>query len=228
MINQDKNVQSDPLQASVESPRLFDTPNNSNLGGPQFGLENQMSPKDKFRNWISKYGSSVILPIIALAILAGGIYLYTSQQSQQASLFSEGDLANIQGQIPGLEEELVADSNQEASQIAKEKSVIEKIIPEGRKEGNKIIEKAAAGDGVTHLARRALGDYLEDHSQDLTNEHKIYIEDYLKDSIGSKSLEIGEEITFSEDLIEEAINASLELTPEQLQNLEQYSALVAW
>ncbi|MBU2068253.1 hypothetical protein KKE13_01590, partial [Patescibacteria group bacterium] len=87
---------------------------------------------------------------------------------------------------------------------------------------------AAPGDGVTHLARRALGDYLEDHSQNLTNEHKIYIEDYLKDNIGSKSLEVGEEITFSEDLIKEAIDASLELTPEQLQNLEQYSVLVAW
>jgi len=219
MINQDKNVQSDPLQTNVENPRLFDTPNNSNMGGPQFGFENQVNHKNKFRNWINKYGSSVILPIIALAILAGGIYLYTSQQSKQTDLFSEGDLNSIQEQTPIPEQELV---------ITEEETLIDKIIPEGRKEGSQIIEKAAPGDGVTHLARRALGDYLEDHSQDLTNEHKIYIEDYLKDNIGSKSLEVGEEITFSEDLIKEAIDASLELTPEQLQNLEQYSVLVAW
>ncbi|MBU4030594.1 hypothetical protein KJ756_00265, partial [Patescibacteria group bacterium] len=60
----------------------------------------------------------------------------------------------------------------------------------------------------------------------LTNEHKIYIEDYLKDQVGSRPLEVGEEITFSEDLIKEAIDASLELSPEQLKNLEKYSALV--
>ena len=100
--------------------------------------------------------------------------------------------------------------------------------PRGRPGGTPATRKAAVGDGVTHLARRALKSYLEDHSQDLTNEHKIYIEDYLKDNIGSKSLEVGEEITFSEDLIKEAIDASLKLTPEQLQNLEQYSVLVAW
>ena len=79
---------------------------------------------------------------------------------------------------------------------------------------------------MTHLARRALKDYLKDHSQELTNEHKIYIEDYLKDRIGSQPLEIDEEITFSEDLIKEAIDASSQLTPEQLKVIEQFSALV--
>jgi len=89
-----------------------------------------------------------------------------------------------------------------------------------------IIEKAVKGDGVTHLARRALKDYLKDNPQELTNEHKIYIEDYLKDEIGSRPLKVDDEIAFSEDLIKEAIDASLQLTPEQLKNLEKYSALV--
>jgi hypothetical protein len=91
-----------------------------------------------------------------------------------------------------------------------------------------VIETAVKGDGVTHLARRALKSYLNDHPEELTNEHKIYIEDYLKDKTGSRPLEIGEEVTFSEDLIKQAIDASLELTEAQLKNLEQYSALVAW
>jgi len=228
MINQDKNVQSEPLQTSEENPQLFNSPD---MGGPQFGLENQDSEKNGFRNWISRYGSSVILPIIALVILAGGIYLYTNQKSEQASLFSDENLATIQEQTPGSEQGLVAGPSDEISQIPGQsngEALIEKIIPEGRKQGGMIIEKAAIGDGVTNLARRALVDYLKDHPQELTNEHKIYIEDYLKDSIGSKPLEVGEEVTFSEDLIKEAIDASLELTPEQLKNLEQYSALVAW
>ncbi len=222
MVNQDKKVQSDPLRASSGNPQLFGTPISSE-GGPQFGLENSNGKKERFRGWINKYGSSVILPIIALAILAGGIYLYTNQKNEQANLFPEDNLAGIQEQLPGGSDQgFVADPDQETSQA------IEKIIPQGRKEGNNIIEKAAPGEGVTHLARRALKDYLKDNNRELTEEHKIYIEDYLKDKTSSEPLEVGEEITFSEDLIKEAIDASLELTPEQLSNLEQYSVLVAW
>lgn len=214
MTNQDENVQSDPLKTYGE-------------GGPQFGLENKTGQKEGFRGWINKYGSSVALPIVALAILSGGIYLYTNQKSEQANLFSKDDLADIQEQQPGnSEQNIMPDSDQETSQPADQ--VIENIIPQGRKQDNTIIEKAILGDGITNLARRALKDYLKDNSQELTNEHKIYIEDYLKDEIGSQPLEIDQEISFSEDLIKQAIDASLELTPEQLKNLEQYSVLVSW
>jgi hypothetical protein len=234
MKNQDKLAQPDLLKQNLDNP---DNPRNPiNLpspktSGPRFDLDNKGGWGEKFRGWINKYGSSVVLPIIALLILAGGIYLYSNQKSREANFFLEENSANIQEQLPSLEGEETAGISQEISQVTEEKTqegTIEKIIPEGRKEGGAIIEKAAKGDGVTHLARRALKDYLEDNPQELTNEHKIYIEDYLKDKVGPRPLEVDEEITFSEDLIKEAIDASLELNPEQLKNLEKYSALVAW
>ncbi|MBL7053118.1 MAG: hypothetical protein ISS02_00435 [Candidatus Portnoybacteria bacterium] len=193
-------------------------PGNLNSSGPQFGLDN--------KKWINKYGSSIILPIIALLILAGGIYLYANQKGQEVILTLDEevnqeeeivDITDIEGLI-GITE----DDNQN------DEAVIQEIIPESRKEGKMIIEKANPGEGVTHLARRALKNYLEDNPQELTNEHKVYIEDYLKDKTGLNPLEIGEEVSFSEDLVKEAIDASLQLTPDQLKNLEQYSALVAW
>ena len=142
MTNQDENVQSDPLKTYGE-------------GGPQFGLENKTGQKEGFRGWINKYGSSVALPIVALAILSGGIYLYTNQKSEQANLFSKDDLADIQEQQPGnSEQNIMPDSDQETSQPADQ--VIENIIPQGRKQDNTIIEKAILGDGITNLARRAL------------------------------------------------------------------------
>jgi len=216
MKNRDKPVQSELLKQDSE---------NLPTGGPRFGLEDKGGWGKKFRGWINKYGSSVILPIIALLILAGGIYLYTSQKSQEESILPIGEemTAGLEGKITGLEEELT-DQEEIIGQI--EEEVIEEIIPEGRKQEGAIIEKAVKGDGVTHLARRALKDYLKDNPQELTNEHKIYIEDYLKDEIGSRPLEVDDEIAFSEDLIKEAIDASLQLTPEQLKNLEKYSALV--
>jgi hypothetical protein len=253
MKNQDKTAQSDLLKQDAENsndksvslnamswPEQKGNPSNPGnpgkqpslpTGGPQFGLGNKGGWGKGLKGWINKYGSSVILPIIALLILAGGIYLYASQKSQEelalpieeklAASFEEG-IAGLAEEL-AIQEEIISPAEEETEERA-----IEEIIPEGRKESGVIIEKAVKGDGVTHLARRALKDYLKDQSQELTNEDKIYIEDYLKDEIGSRPLEIDEEITFSEDLIKEAIDASLQLTPEQLKNLEKYSALVVW
>ncbi|MBU2580026.1 hypothetical protein KKF19_03690 [Patescibacteria group bacterium] len=186
--------------------------------GPQFGMENQGGWGKRFREWLNRYGSSVILPVVALLILAGGIYLYANQKSEDVTL-SLGDNPAISQEEVNQEE--VVDLEEEFT--SKE---IEVIIPESRKESGSVIEKAVRGDSVTRLSRRALKSYTENNSENLTNEHKIYIEDYLKDQVGSRPLEVGEEITFSEDLIKEAIDASLELSPEQLKNLEKYSALV--
>ncbi len=251
MKKQDKLVQSDLLKQNPQGSLLGNKAKLMNLlssssqdknpgnprpspppaGGPQFGSDKGGWGK-KTREWINKYGSSVILPIIALLILAGGIYLYSTQKSEEAispkeelAAISEEIAAEVEeGEEVVPEEEIISPAEEEVEEV--EEVVIEEIIPEARKEAGAIVEVATKGDGVTHLARRALKDYLKDHPEELTNEHKIYIEDYLKDREGSRPLEVGEEITFSEDLIKEAIDASLELTPEQLKNLEKYSALV--
>jgi len=202
----------------------FDVP----TGGPQFNLEDKGGWGKRFREWANKYGSSVILPIIALLILAGGIYLYSNQMTNDATLSLGEDTAITQEEFNPEESDLSEKTAESVEEKTEEKTV-EIIIPESRRENGTIIEKTAPGEGITHLARRALKNYTKDNpenTENITNEHKIYIEDYIKDSIGSRPLEVGEEITFSEDLIKEAINASLELTPEQLNNLEKYSSLV--
>lgn len=249
MKNQDKTAQSDLLKQNLgnsddKSASLFassqsEQPNTNPgdpisqsplTGGPQFGFARKDDSGGGTRGWLNKYGSSVILPIIALLILAGGIYLYASQKNQEETIlpFEEEMAAGLEEGITDLTEELTG--QEEISQVTgeTEEENIKLIVPEGRKEAGTIIEKAVKGNGTTHLARRALKDYLKDNPQELTNEHKVYIEDYLKDNIGSRPLEIDEEIAFSEDLIKEAIDASLQLTPEQLKVLEKYSALVVW
>lgn len=89
-------------------------------------------------------------------------------------------------------------------------------------------QEARPGEGITHLARRALKEYLVEKGQglNLTPEHKIYIEDYLQNKTGDFWLKVGQKLTFSEELIKEAIEHAQQLTPEQLQNLTQYSQLV--
>jgi len=94
------------------------------------------------------------------------------------------------------------------------------------------VETAEKGEGLTHLARRTLKIYLQEKTQafelvpELTPEHKIYIEDYIAKQKGGGWLKLGEKVEISEDLIQEAIEKAENLSPEQLQNLTQYSQLV--
>ncbi|MFH0907106.1 MAG: hypothetical protein ABIC36_00385 [bacterium] len=205
---------------------------NFQSGGPQFGgfQDDKGGWGKESKGWMSRYGSSIILPIIALLILAGGIYLYATQRQEIISPMPEENLSDIQDGLGLLNEDIIPDNNNiiDITEPTDNQDPIISIAPNTQVKDGVIIEKAAKGEGTTHLARRALKNYLERNPENLTNEHKVYIEDYLKDQIGSKSLEVNDEISFSEDLIQEAINASLQLNTEQLKVIEQYSALVTW
>lgn len=84
-------------------------------------------------------------------------------------------------------------------------------------------QTAKKGHGVTHLARQATAEYLATSPQNwITPEHKIFIEDYLKDKIGTKSLEIGEIVEFSLADIQGGIERAKKLKPEELENLTKY------
>ena len=92
---------------------------------------------------------------------------------------------------------------------------------------NEYSEVAQVGEGVTHLARRALHGYLSDKGiSDLSREHKVFIEDYLSKHSNPVSLEIGEGRTFGTSLIEEAITNARALTTAELQNLSQFAGMV--
>ena len=97
------------------------------------------------------------------------------------------------------------------------------ILPSGGKEYR---ETAGRGDGITHLARRALKSYLAENSPELTSEHKIFIEDYVQNRIGDRDLEVGETITISEDLIVEGINKAQSLGAGELENLKNFTEIV--
>lgn len=90
-------------------------------------------------------------------------------------------------------------------------------------------ETAVAGDSLTTLARRAAKHYLEKNpTEGLSAEHKIYIEDYLQKQINhSTGVNLGEKVSFSKDLINQAVSMSKRLNENQLKNLQKYSAMVS-
>lgn len=91
---------------------------------------------------------------------------------------------------------------------------------------NTIVQIAAKSEGVTHLARRAIKEYLGNINENLSAEQKIYAEDYLRKQAGKKSLEIGEKIEFSTDLIKQSVEKAKGLNEGQIKNLSKYVPLV--
>lgn len=173
----------------------------------------------KLKKFLKENFSSLILPLVAILVLIGGIYLYSTRRA-----------------VPTLEElvteeaakpEITATPTPGVTTQPQEKPEEKK---EERVETFKL--RAEKGQGITHLARNALKQFLtedpqgKDFKQKLSPEHRIFIEDFMKDRTGSRFLKVGEELQFSKDLIKEAINSSLKLTPRQLENLKQFSAKV--
>ncbi|HUW22342.1 MAG TPA: LamG domain-containing protein [Candidatus Bathyarchaeia archaeon] len=74
-----------------------------------------------------------------------------------------------------------------------------------------ISESAQAGEGITHLARRALNEYLKQRSyeSELISDQGKCIENDLQKKIGSKLLEVSEIIEFPIYLIEQALYSCL-------------------
>lgn len=178
------------------------------IGGPEF--ESAPGWGHKVNGWLKKYFNKIILPGIAILILIMGISNYTSENADRDPFAL--DEVGITGIVTLDEEESVE---------------LVEVIETNSGTAIEIIQSAEPGDGVTHLARKSLKKYLElNPGIQLKNEHKIYIEDYLKDKVGSQPLEIGDTIRFSTNDISLAIDEALSLTDAQVQNLSQYVLLV--
>lgn len=190
--------------------------------------EMQEEAAEKAKRWFQDNLRIIVSVIIVIAI-AGGIYSY-SKRSEEAMVAQEDSqeqtaVDNQEAvQVEGAGEENPA---QQVTGTETKKEVVAEA-PTSKETESSFVETAMKGDGTTHLARKALANYLEKNpDSELTKEHKIYIEDYLRKNVGFQgSLHAETTIEFSKDLIQNAIGQSKKLNEKQLQNLQKYSALV--
>lgn len=191
---------------------------------------------DKIVLFIKENLSTIILPIIAILVLSSGIYFY-SKSKAKLPIEEVLEQATTTEEAPTTTEEISKETEKlPEKEVSEQKAILggpeDQNLRKPEKTDNIYILKAKRGEGITHLARYALKEYLlqdqegKQFKEKLTPEHKIYIEDYIKDRIGSRLLNIGEEITISKSLIKEAIQSSLNLSSSQLQNLKKFSQKV--
>lgn len=178
------------------------------------GSDHQMSTTQ----WIQD-NLRIIISILIVVVIAGGIYSYSNR----------GEEMNPDEQQVAQEESTDATSEAETTEVSESTSDT-KVAPvaSSQETENSFIETAGKGDGSTHLARRALANYLEKNQDStLTAEHKIYIEDYLRKNVSHKGgVYVGTSIEFNNNLIQDAIAKSKTLNEKQLTNLHKYAVRV--
>ena len=211
------------------------------------GGENE-GKKGEIADWFKTNWKMILATIVVIGIGIGVYAFYDNYQAEETEtdeeiVLEEEALGELDGE---LDEEAVTDeedetgeeyaeeNNEENNEESEEPEWTEEetdgeaISFEENEEFKGYVVAAQKGEGITHLARRALSEYMADkgNCEDLTKEHKIYIEDYLQNRTGTEYLQLEETRSFSDNLIEEAIGASRTLGDNQLENLEQFSELV--
>jgi len=185
--------------------------------------------------WLRKaFGPNWIAAIIVLVVVIGAAIAVAWQlKERQMAETKEVPQKVAEEKTPPKE------AKEEPKEVKKE---TEKTTPQAQAQKKEETKKEIAGEmatqsykfvaergeGLTHLARKALKKYLTEEETDLnlTPEHKIYIEDYIQKKLGGRWLKLGEEVEISFDLIKEGIEASQKLTAKDLANLKKYSARV--
>lgn len=184
-------------------------------------------------SWFSKLRESprTVSALIIILVVAAAIYAFSGNNTEDIAEVTTPEtpetteaMEEPQGEVAS--EETVMTPAPVTQETLRETA---QAMPAATQTGEGYTEKAEAGDGLTHLARRAATRWLAEHTAGytVTNEHRIYIEDYIQKKLGSGRLEIGQEQPISFGLIEEAVKAAGELKPQQLNNLSKYTAALS-
>jgi hypothetical protein len=169
------------------------------------------------KQWIQD-NLRIIISILIVVAIAAGIYSYSKRTASPLANDSNQTVENSEQGVSAVLE------NGKTAQP----EITEKTAATSQETEQSFIEVAVKGEGRTHLARRALANYLEKNADSsLSPEHKIYIEDYLRKKAGGpSSIRSGSSVEFSKSLIQEAISKSKNLNENQLQNLHKYAVRV--
>lgn len=169
--------------------------------------------------WLQN-NARIIVSIAIVIAIAAGIYSYSNRSPAPISDTAETTQENTK--LDEITQSDVTEDKAIPKDVSQEKKPLLNEF-ESQETETAFVETAARGEGTTHLARRALANYLEKNSDTaLTLEHKIYIEDFLRKNVPAQRVRAGSSTEFGKDLIQSAIERSKNLNERQLNNLHKY------
>lgn len=194
-------------------------------------------------NWLERVKQSprTVSALIIILIVAAAIYAFSGNKQQNNNEEALNPQNTEAEQVAGEATPSVATTTEgESADVAtsaqptvplKEVSQddLKKVagqLPESSKTDSAYVEVAQKGDGLTHLARRATTRYLSENSvgYTVTNEQRIYIEDYVRRQMAQGHVSIGSAHEISFDLMKDAVTKAGQLNEKQLHNLTKYTS----
>lgn len=187
----------------------------------EYTPESKEAKIEELKRWFQD-NLRIVISIAIVIIIAGGIYSY-SKRTNSPIVADQTEQASSTDETP-----VEVASKTDQAKVTNSKGAVSSAATSKETE-NSFAESAGKNDSLTVLARRATANYLEKNQDSaLTKEHKIYIEDYLRKTVGHKGgVQAGTTVEFSKDLIQKAVEQSKKLNDRQLKNLQKYSARVS-
>jgi hypothetical protein len=207
------------------------------------------------KNWIQD-NIRIVLSIVMVLIIGVSVYSYSKKglkenqeentdQAKLEDLVTNEEQAQPEDKAGVIDdakkiaqEEAVKKTEEQAvTQEKKEEPEPEPAAAETEKNSETVVSQnqdgyevtAGKGDSLTTISRSAVKQYIEtNQDSEITNEHRVYMEDYLAKKMGyNRHLNAGEVKSFSADNMKEALDAAKKLTPQQLEHLKIYSQRVS-
>lgn len=158
---------------------------------------------------------NIISIILIVFLIVSGVYAF-NRDTEDKTVEDKVEEIKKEG------EEVVDET--EKSEIQSEEIVTENT--DIQKSETQITIKANAGDGVTHLARKAIAEYSKDKEINLSKEQKIYAETVLKNEYYQHHLSLAQEIDFELSDLEDTIQDAQNLSEKEIKAWSKYSNLV--
>lgn len=157
---------------------------------------------------------NIISIILIVFLIVSGVYAF-NRDTEDKTVEDKVEEIKKEGEGETKTEEIETKSEE----VATENTDIQKSE-------TRITIKANAGDGVTHLARRAVEEYSKDKEITLSKEQKIYAETVLKNKYYKHHLNLSQEVQFEFSDLEEIIQKAQNLSENEIKAWSKYSHLV--
>lgn len=190
--------------------------------------EEKKKPEEQSEENQGFWAKNILSIFLILFLIVSGIYAFNRDANTDTEDKSvEEKVEEIKQSEENTSDQENTTESKEGDEMKAEKDestdTIEVYI---QKTDSTITVKAQEGDGVTHLARKAVAEYIRDKTISLSKEQKLYAETVLKNQYYQAHLNIGQEVSFDLDTVSDTIQNAQNLTERQIHAWSKYTASV--
>ena len=166
--------------------------------------------------------------MLIVFLIVSGVYAF-NRDTEQKDKTVEEKVEDIKKEEDGKTEDANKTEENKDTEVAEnktEESKKEEMSADIQKTETTITLKAQAGEGVTHLARKAIAEYTKDKNITLSKEQKLYAETVLKDKNYKHHLNSGQEVEFDVNNLSDTIQKAQNLSEKEIKAWSKYTHLV--